>query len=167
MQAEWQLIAKTSEQELATSRQLSQQVLAKIRVLYNATQSLEAGTQAATEATKQLREARLEVMRDRKIAIETATAIQQRLEADSTAVESCQVFASALEAALTNWNRNTERLDSLTLSFVEAVKQAKLEGDQKQLEWTQTARDVIQQFQQKIQKDLSMAIDEPDCPTQV
>lgn len=160
MQAEWQLIAKSSEQELATSRLLSQQILKEVQSLHNASQSLEAGTQASVEATKQLREARLEVMRDRKLVIETATAIQQRLKADSAAAESCQVFASALESALGNWNRNTERLDSLTISFVEAVKKTKLEGDQELAEWSQAARNIIQQLKQKIQQDLSNAIEE-------
>lgn len=159
-QAEWRLIAKTSEQDLATSRTLSQQIVEEIHILHNATQSLETSTQAAIEATKQLRETRLEVMRDRKLAIQTAAAVQQRLEADSTAAESCQVFASALEAALGNWNRNTQRLDALTVAYVEAVKKAKLEGDQELLEWSQSARGVIEQLQQKIQEDLSRSIDE-------
>lgn len=159
-QAEWRLIAKTSEQELASCRALGEQITDEIRILHNATQALNTSTQTTTEASKQLREARLEVMRDRKLAIETATAIQQRLEADSSAAESCQVFASALEAALGNWNRNTERLDSLTLAFVEAVKKAKLEGDQDLNKWNQNARRVIEELQQKLQQDLSRAVEE-------
>ena len=160
IQADWQLIAKTSEQELATSRVLGQTILEEIKSLHNASQALLSSSEAATEATKQLREARLEVMRDRKLAIDTASAIQKRLESDSSAAESCEVFASALAAALSNWNRNTNRLDSLTVAYIESMQRTKLEGEQELVERNRVAHEIIDQIQQKIQQDLSQAIEE-------
>jgi chromosome segregation ATPase len=157
-QNEWQLLAKVAERELETCRRASQEIHNEIQTLQQAGISLDQGTQATREASKQLRETRLEVMRDRKLAIEIAEAVQNRLTVDASAAESCRVFASALETALTNWNRNVERLDSLTTAFVTSVQQAKLESDDVLAERSQLARLSIEQLGQQLQDDLAIAI---------
>ena len=157
-QNEWQLLAKVAERELETCRRASQEIHNEIQTLQQAGISLDQGTQATREASKQLRETRLEVMRDRKLAIEIAEAVQNRLTVDASAAESCRVLASALETALTNWNRNVERLDSLTTAFVTSVQQAKLESDDVLAERSQLARLSIEQLGQQLQDDLASAI---------
>lgn len=159
-QAEWRLIAKASEQELEASRIIRQQIQDEIRTLHLATESMQGSTQVAIESTKQLKETRLEVMRDRKLAIEIATAIQQRLEADAKVAESCQIFASSLEASLSNWNRNVERLDELSSAFVAAVKKSKLESDEELMERSRVAKKTIAELSEKMSQDLSIAIEE-------
>jgi hypothetical protein len=157
-QSEWQLLAKIAERELETCRRASQEIHNEINTLQQAGISLDQGAQASREASKQLRETRLEVMRDRKLAIEIAEAVQSRLFVDDSAAESCRVFASALETALTNWNRNVERLDGLTTAFVTSVQQAKLESDAVLAERSQLARLSIEQLGQQLQGDLADAI---------
>jgi hypothetical protein len=157
-QNEWQLLAKIAERELETCRRASQEIHNEIKTLQQAGTSLDVGTQATKEAAKQLRETRLEVMRDRKLAIEIAEAVQSRLTTDGSVAESCQVFASALEIALTNWNRNVERLDGLTTAFVTSVQQAKMESDEVLAERSQMARLKIEQLGQQLQGDLASAI---------
>lgn len=158
-QAEWQLIAKASEQELAASRSVRQQIQEEICILHTATQTLQEGIQTATEAAKQLREARLEVMRDRKLAIEIATAVQQRLNTDHATAESCRAFALALEVVLNNWNQNVERLNELSAAFIEEVRQSKLESDDILLERSRLAKETIAQLRNQMQNDLSLAIE--------
>jgi hypothetical protein len=97
-QAEWKLLAKIAEQELEVSRQAREHMLQEIQKLHSAAKSLQQSTLASTESTKELREARLEVMRDRKLAIKTVEAVQQRLATDNSTVESCRAFASTLES---------------------------------------------------------------------
>ncbi|PZV22240.1 MAG: hypothetical protein DCF18_10210 [Cyanobium sp.] len=157
-QNEWQLLAKIAERELETCRRASQEIHNEIKTLQQVGTSLDVGTQATKEAAKQLRETRLEVMRDRKLAIEIAEAVQSRLTIDGSVAESCQVFASALETALTNWNRNVERLDGLTTAFVTSVQQAKMESDEVLAERSQMARLKIEQLGQQLQGDLASAI---------
>lgn len=157
-QNEWQLLAKTAERELETCRRASQEIHNEIKTLQQVGTSLDVGTQATREASKQLRETRLEVMRDRKLAMEIAEAVQSRLTVDESAAESCRVFASALETALANWNRNVERLDGLTAAFVASVQQAKLESDGVLAERSQLARLSVEQLGQQLQGDLSQAI---------
>jgi hypothetical protein len=158
-QSDWQLLAKTAEQELETCRRASQQIQREIQVLQQAAISLENGTQAAKESSKQLRETRLEVMRDRKLAIAIAETVQSRLTSDRSVAESCQVFASGLESALSNWNRNVERLDGLTAAYVNSLQQAKREDEQMLVERSKLARQSIEQLGQQLQQDLLAAIE--------
>jgi len=157
-QSEWQLLAKIAERELESCRIATVGIHNEIKTLQQAGVNLESGTEATREASKQLRETRLEVMRDRKLAIQVAEAVQSRLAVDSSAVESCKIFTSALETALTNWNRNAERLDGLSAAFVASVQQSKLEGDDLLAERSQLARHSIEQLEQQLQSDLTNAI---------
>lgn len=158
-QAEWKLLAKTAETELQTCRLASQQIQQEIQSLKQATLSLDQSNQSAAESSKQLREARLEVIRDRKLALEVAESVRARLATDASVAESCQVFASALETALSNWNRNVVRLDDLTSAFVSTVQNAKLEDDAVLAERSKQARETIEQLRNQLQRDLGTAID--------
>lgn len=157
-QSEWKLLAKTAETELQTCRLASQQIQQEIQSLKQATKSMEESNQSATESTKQLREARFEVMRDRKLALEVAELVRARLAADASVAESCQVFADALEIALSNWNRNVVRLDSLTTAYVSSVRNAKLEDEALLAERSQQARETIEQLRNQLESDLGTAI---------
>ncbi len=158
-QAEWKLLAKTAEVELQTCRLASQQIQHEIGALQQATKSLEQGSQSATESTKQLKEARLEVMRDRKLALEVAESVRSRLATDASVAESCQVFADGLETALSNWNRNVVRLDELTSAFVTTVQNAKIEDEAVLAERSKHARETIEQLRNQLQGDLGAAIE--------
>ena len=158
-QAEWKLLAKTAETELQTCRLASQQIQQEIQSLKQASLSLDESNQSAAESTKQLREVRLEVMRDRKLALEVAESVRARLATDASMAESCQVFASALETALSNWNRSVVRLDDLTSAFVTTVQNAKLEDDSLLAERSKQARETIEQLRNQLQRDLGAAID--------
>jgi hypothetical protein len=158
-QAEWKLLAKVAEQELEASRQAREHIQQEIKTLHSAAKSLQQSTLASTESTKELREARLEVMRDRKLAIKTAEAVQQRLATDNSTVESCRAFASTLESVLVNWNTNVVRLNDLSTSFVTAVKNAKLEDEAKIIERSRIATALIDELQGKMLKGLSGSID--------
>lgn len=158
-QSEWKLLAKVAEQELEASRIARQQVKDEMSTLNRAMQSMQFGTQAVTESAKQLREARLEVMRDRKLALETAAAVQQRLATDASTVESCKAFAAALESVLKNWNSNVERLNSLSAAFVTAVRNAKIEDESKLMERSRLAGEIIEDLQGKMLENLSEVVD--------
>ena len=158
-QAEWKLLAKVAEQELEASRQVREYLQQEIKTLHSAAKSLQQSTLASTESTKELREARLEVMRDRKLAIKTAEAVQQRLATDNSTVDSCRAFALTLESVLVNWNTNVVRLNDLSTSFVAAVKNAKLEDEAKIIERSRIATALIDELQGKMLKGLSQSID--------
>ena len=158
-QAEWKLLAKVAEQELEVSRQAREHMLQELQKLHSAAKSLQQSTLASTESTKELREARLEVMRDRKLAIKTVEAVQQRLATDNSTVESCRAFASTLESVLVNWNTNVVRLNDLSASFVASVKNAKLEDEAIIVERSRIATALIDELQGKMLKDLSESID--------
>jgi len=158
-QAEWKLLAKAAETELKSSHQVCLIVKDEIKALHSAADLMQLSTQAATESTKQLREARLEVMRDRKLAIETAEAIQERLATDNYTAESCKAFVTALENSLSGWSSNLEQLNALSLGFVESVRQTQLEDDNKILERGRLATETIAQLQEKMLKDLGQSIE--------
>lgn len=157
-QLEWRLLAKTAEQELESCRFASQQIQEEIKVLREASNCLELSTKSSIDAAKQLREVRLEVMRDRKLALELAGSVSSRLTTDSSVAESCQVFAKALEIALSNWNRNVERLDGLTTAFVASVQGAKLEDEKILAERSQAVGETIKQLSGQLKQDLGDAI---------
>lgn len=159
-QAEWKLLAKVAEQELQASRLTREDIQQQIPLLNIAAKGLQQSTLAATESTKQLRETRLEVMRDRKLAIEIAEAVQQRLATDSSTVESCRSFSLALESILISWNANLEHLNELSSSFVSSVVNAKLEDEGKLIERSRLASDLIDQLQDKMVAELARAIDD-------
>ncbi|MEY3326564.1 MAG: hypothetical protein RL044_517 [Actinomycetota bacterium] len=158
-QAEWKLLAKVAENELEMSHQSCLRIEDEISTLQSTAQLMQQSTNAAIESARQLREARLEVMRDRKLAIETAEAIQVRLATDNSTAESCKAFIIALENSLRGWNSNIEQLNALSLAFVESVRKAQLEDDNKILERGRLAAETIAQLQEKMLRDLGQSID--------
>ena len=69
MQSQWQLLAKSAEIELETCRLATQQVHQSLLQLQASSKSLDEGVEVTSIAAKQLKETRLEVMRDRKLSI--------------------------------------------------------------------------------------------------
>ncbi len=158
-QSEWKLLAKAAENELESCHQACLHITDEISTLKSAAELMQQSTNAATESTKQLREARLEVMRDRKLAIETVEAIQERLATDNSTAESCNAFVIALENSLRGWNSNIEQLNALSLAFVESVRKTQLEDDNKIQERGRLAAETIAQLQEKMLKDLGQSIE--------
>lgn len=159
-QAEWRLLAAAAEQELSTCRGATQQIGQGVEAFREATTALQQGTAASAEAASQLRKARLEVMRDRKLVIDVARSVGDRLAADAAAAESCQAFAAALETVLSHWNRNVERLDALSRDFVAAVRNARLEDEAVLIARSREAGELIGKLQRQLRDDLGTAIDE-------
>lgn len=158
-QSEWKLLAKAAETELEFSQQVGLMVKDEIKALHSAAKLMHESTNAATESTKQLREARLEVMRDRKLAIEAVAAIQERLATDNSTAESCKAFVMALENSLHGWSSNLEQLNALSLGFVESVRKTQLEDNNNILERGRLATETIAQLQEKMLKDLGQSIE--------
>lgn len=158
-QSEWKLLALAAENELESCHQACLHITAEISALKSTAELMQQSTNAANESTKQLREARLEVMRDRKLAIETVEAIQERLATDNSTAESCKAFVTALENSLGGWNSNIEQLNALSLAFVESVRKTQLEDDNKIQERSRLAAETIAQLQDKLLKDLGQSIE--------
>ena len=121
VQSEWKILAKVAEFELETCRTAVENTNNEMLLLRKATQNLEAATILGTEASKQLKEARLEVMRDRKLAIDVAETIKARLKADTNAANACQSYTSILESAMINWSKNLEELNILHTHYVNSA----------------------------------------------
>lgn len=158
MQSQWKVLAKTAEKQLESCRLAAEQMQAEAGSLILASQKLEEGTQVAAEASKQLREARLEVMRDRKLSIEVAEAVRGRLATDSSVAESCQAFASALEMCLANWSRNIQMLDTLQVEIVKNSLQARQEDMQILEVKKNEANAAIEEIRRRLLDDLGQAI---------
>jgi chromosome segregation ATPase len=158
-QAEWQLLAKAAENELESSQQTCLLMQDEIKALKRSSDIMQQSANAASESTKQLREARLEVMRDRKLAIEAVEAIQQRLATDNSTAESCKAFVDALEISLRGWSLNIDQLNSLSQALVESVRTTQLEDDNKILERSRLAADKIAELQDRMHKDLGQSIE--------
>ena len=158
-QAEWKLLAAAAQQELELCRTSCQALLAETSVLAEANSTLKLGAEATSEAAKQLREARLEVMRDRKLTLELAEAVKGRLAMDTSVAESCQVFANTLETALSNWNSNVERLDGLTAAYVATVRQTKLDDDALLVARSQAAREAVETLRIQLVNEIGAAIE--------
>ena len=158
-QAEWKLLAKAAENELESCNQASLLIKDEISTLRSTAHLMQQSTNASTESTKQLREARLEVMRDRKLAIETVEAIQERLATDNSTAESCQAFVTALENSLAGWSTNVERLNELSQAFIDSVRKTQLEDHNIVLERGRLATETINQLQDKMLNDLGQSID--------
>jgi hypothetical protein len=158
MQGQWQLLAKSAEAELHASRIAVLQIQQGLAALQASSLALEEGTQVAAVAAKQLKETRLEVMRDRKLSVDVAESVRDRLAVDSSAIETCQVFANALETALTKWNENVNHLDRLREVFINAA----LSGRSEDMEVITTLKletqETIRTLRASIDTDLGAAI---------
>jgi hypothetical protein len=120
---------------------------------------LKLGAEATGEGAKQLKEASLEVMRDRKLTLELAEAVKGRLAMDTSVAESCQVFANTLEGALSNWNTNVERLDSLTAAYVASVREAKADDDALLVARSLAAREAVETLRVQLVDEIGAAIE--------
>ena len=158
MNSQWQLLAKSAETELETCRLATQQVHQGLTQLQNSSQSLDAGVEITGIAAKQLKETRLEIMRDRKISIEIAEAVRDRLAVDSSATESCQVFAEALATALNKWNTSVEQLDSLRQQFIQIAINDRNDDQVKVEELAQKTQGLISSINGSLSSDLNNAI---------
>jgi len=158
-QAEWKLLAAAARQELELCRTSAQALLAETAVLAEASSTLKLGAEATGEGAKQLKEARLEVMRDRKLTLELAEAVKGRLAMDTSVAESCQVFANTLEGALSNWNTNVERLDSLTAAYVASVREAKADDDALLVARNLAAREAVETLRVQLVDEIGAAIE--------
>ena len=158
MNSQWQLLAKSAETELETCRLATQQVHQGLTQLQNSSQSLDAGVEITGIAAKQLKETRLEIMRDRKISIEIAEAVRDRLAVDSSATESCQVFAEALATALNKWNNSVEQLDSLRQQFIQIAINDRNDDQAKVEELAQKTQGLISTINGSLSNDLNNAI---------
>ena len=158
MQGQWQLLAKSAEAELQASRIAALQIQQGLAALQASSQALEEGTQVVAVAAKQLKETRLEVMRDRKLSIDVAESVRDRLAVDSSAIETCQVFASALETALTKWNENVNQLDRLREVFINAALSGRSEDMDVITTLKLETQETIRSLRASIDTDLGAAI---------
>jgi len=158
MNSQWQLLAKSAENELETCRLATQQVHQGLTQLQSSSKSLDAGVDVTAIAAKQLKETRLEIMRDRKISIEIAEAVRDRLAVDSSATESCQVFAEALATALNKWNTSVDQLDSLRKQFIQIAINDRNDDQVKIEELAQKTQGLISSINGSLSSDLNNAI---------
>jgi len=158
MNSQWQFLAKSAETELETCRLATQQIHQGLTQLQNSSQSLDAGVEITGIAAKQLKETRLEIMRDRKISIEISEAVRDRLAVDSSATESCQVFAEALATALNKWNTSVEQLDSLRQQFIQIAINDRNDDQVKVEELAQKTQGLISSINGSLSNDLNNAI---------
>lgn len=158
MQTQWQLLAKSAETELQTCRTATQQMNAGLAQLQTSSQTLGEGVEVTAVAAKQLKETRLEVMRDRKLSIDVAEAVRDRLAVDASAAETCQAFAGALGTALEKWNTNVSQLDSLRQQFMQAAIHGRNEDQAKLQEIAGTAQALIGSINSGLSTDIGNAI---------
>ena len=158
MQTQWQLLAKSAETELETCRLATQQMNAGLEKLQTSSQALGEGVEVTAVAAKQLKETRLEVMRDRKLSIEVAESVRDRLAVDSSSVETCLVFANALETALNKWNDNVRHLDQLREVFIQASITGRNDDTQALQSLKEETEALIRSLQNSISADLGAAI---------
>lgn len=158
-QSEWMLIAKAADTELATCREALRQIKTESLNLHETTQKLVKATEAGTEATKQLREARLELMRDRKLAIEVAEGVRSRLATDSSMIESCQVLTDQLAASLKHWNQSMEKLERMQTELLNKALEGR-QADKSYLDeqWALMQATIIK-LSMQITNDLGKAIE--------
>ncbi|CAI8168130.1 MAG: Uncharacterised protein [Prochlorococcus marinus str. MIT 9215] len=158
MQSQWQLLAKSAEAELETCRLATQQMNEGLTQLQTSSQQLGEGVEVTAVVAKQLRETRLEVMRDRKLSINVAESVRERLAVDSSISETCQVFAQSLETALKQWNNNVNQLDSLRDQFIQVAINGRNEDEAKVQNLAGKAQELIQSINTSLTNDLSQAI---------
>ena len=157
-QAQWQLLAKSAEAELQSCRLASQQIQQGLTKIEESAKALEEGVQVSAVAAKQLKETRLEVMRDRKLAIDVAESVRDRLAVDSSSVETCRLFAAALETALSRWNEEVRQLDALVEKFVEAAINGRVDDNNEMVVLKQETEQLILSVQQSIEREISTSI---------
>jgi hypothetical protein len=157
-QSEWKLLAVAAQQELQSSRLAGQQLVREASGLREACALMQQAADATQAATKQLRETRLEVMRDRKLSLQLADSVQKRLAADESMVESCGIFTRSMESALSHWNRNVERLDGLTSAYIKTLMKTKSDDDALLAQRHRATREAIDALHMQLERDIGSAI---------
>ena len=158
MQSQWQLLAKSAEIELETCRVATQQVNQSLLQLQASSKSLDEGVEVTSIAAKQLKETRLEVMRDRKLSIDVAESVRDRLAVDSSSVETCQAFASALEISLRKWNTNVDQLDDLRGQFINTAISGRSDDEARVQRITSETTDAITSIKELIGTNIGDAV---------
>jgi hypothetical protein len=158
MQSQWQLLAKSAEIELETCRLATQQVHQSLLQLQASSKSLDEGVEVTSIAAKQLKETRLEVMRDRKLSIDVAESVRDRLAVDASSVETCQAFASALEFSLRKWNANVDQLDDLRSQFINTAISGRSDDEAKVQRITSETTDAIISIKDRISTNIGDAV---------
>jgi len=158
IQAQWQLLAKSAETELEACRLATQQMQQGLVQLQVTSRTLGEGVEVTAVSAKQLKETRLEVMRDRKLSIDVAEAVRDRLAVDASAAETCQTFAAALGTALEKWNTNVNQLDSLRQQFIQVAINGRNDDQAKLQEIAGNAQSLISSINSSLSSDLGNAI---------
>lgn len=157
-QSEWKVLAKTAEQELNSCRLAIDHMQIESRALRMASAGLSEASQANCEASKQLRETRLEVMRDRKLTISVAEAIQARLRTDSSVAESCQLFVGSLQSCLDDWHRSMQQLDELQTQLLNLTIKARRDDAELMSTERREAQELIRRLRQQLMEEIGTAI---------
>lgn len=157
-QAQWQLLAKSAETELESCRLATQHIQQGLSSLQASSQSLEEGVAVTAVAAKQLKETRLEVMRDRKLSIDVAKSVRDRLAVDSSAAETCQAFASGLSTALEKWNTNVSQLDSLRQQFIQEAINGRTDDNETIQKIAHETQELLNSINARLSADLGSAI---------
>ena len=157
-QSEWKLLAKTAEQELSSCRLAIDQMQIETQALRQVSAGLGEATQANSEAAKQLRETRLEVMRDRKLTISVAETIQARLNTDSSVAESCQLFVQSLQSCLDDWHQSMQQLDGLQTQLLNLAIKARRDDAELMSTERREAQELIRRLRQQLLEEVGTAI---------
>ena len=157
-QGQWKILAKTAETELRSCRTATEQLKLGIDTVQETSKTIGEGIEITAVASKQLRETRLEVMRDRKLSIDVAEAVKDRLAVDTSSVETCLTFSKALEVALSKWNNNVNQLDKLREAFINSSITGR-ENDEHTLQKLKAdTEELINTLQTSLERDLATAI---------
>ena len=157
-QSEWKLLAKTAEQELSSCRLAIDQMQIETQALRQVSAGLGEATQANSEAAKQLRETRLEVMRDRKLTISVAETIQARLSTDNSVAESCQLFVQSLQSCLDDWHQSMQQLDGLQTQLLNLAIKARRDDAELISTERREAQELIRRLRQQLLEEVGTAI---------
>ena len=158
LQAEWRLIAQAAALELQACRQSQDQISQVIPQLQSSNAALIENSTILASASKQMRETRLEVMRDRRLSIDVAEQLSQRLSADAALSGSCQSFAASLEIVLSAWAQNIDRLDHLKVTHLEALSMASRQDDQALAERARAAGEALEIISLQLRDELGSAL---------
>jgi len=159
MQSQWQLLAKSAETELETCRLATQQMNAGVVQLQTSSQRLGEGVEVTAVAAKQLKETRLEVMRDRKLSIDIAEAVRDRLAVESSSIEICQSFAVALERILNRWSENHDKLEGLRDRFNALALHGRSEDHAELERLTSTLQAITDSLGESLANEISSTIE--------
>lgn len=158
MQTQWQLLAKSAETELETCRTATQQMNAGLAQLQTSSQVLGEGVEVTAVAAKQLKETRLEVMRDRKLSIDIAETVRERLAVDASSIEICQSFAAALEKILIRWSDKHDKLEELRDQFNDIALRGRSEDNSELEKLSSTIKSITDSLGDSLADEMTSTI---------